>query len=200
MEVGDDNDSIIADADGEGVAITKQTDGMMVPSSFNDMFLFNAAVMGLTNHDWMTLILDQLDAIANNVSNPYRLQEECDVLALVLSKYQGPCPSAFALQSCSSRACESAASCQGTFVLSEFKAVVLASLRSLVSTEWDSEHEVAQLIICCRLVAIPGCHSCASRQPSSQRGRDLYYRSPGTGSGRCLPMFGPPDLLESWKR
>eukprot|EP00439_Symbiodinium_sp_Y106_P036889 s1403_g4.t1 len=118
-EMGDDNDSLVGDADGEGVAITKQTDGMMVPSSFNDMFLFNAAVMGLTNHDWMTLILDQLDAIANNVANPYRLQEECDVLALVLSKYQG------------------------TFVLSEFKAVVLASLRSLVSTEWDSDHEVA---------------------------------------------------------
>ena len=90
-EMGDDNDSLIGDADGEGVAITKQTDGMMVPSSFNDMFLFNAAVMGLTNHDWMTLILDQLDAIANNVANPYRLQEECDVLALVLSKYQGAC-------------------------------------------------------------------------------------------------------------
>ena len=30
----------------------------------------------------------------------------------------------------------------GSFVLSEFKAVVLASLRSLVSTEWDSDHEV----------------------------------------------------------
>lgn len=29
----------------------------------------------------------------------------------------------------------------GNFVLSEFKAVVLASLRSLVSTEWDSDHE-----------------------------------------------------------
>ena len=85
----DEVDSIAGEADGEGVAITKQTDGMMVPSSFNDMFLFNAAVMGLTNHDWMTLILDQLDAIANNVSNPYRMQEECDVLALVLSKYQG---------------------------------------------------------------------------------------------------------------
>lgn len=49
----------------------------MVPNSFNDMFLFNAAVMGLSNNDWMNLILDQLDAIALNVANPYRLQEEC---------------------------------------------------------------------------------------------------------------------------
>ena len=144
VEIGDDNDSIVAEADGEGVAITKQTDGMMVPSSFNDMFLFNAAVMGLTNHDWMTLILDQLDAIANNVANPYRLQEECDVLALVLSKYQGRNLRLLALLE---SLCPKVL--PGTFVLSEFKAVVLASLRSLVSTEWDSEHEVAQLSCCC---------------------------------------------------
>ena len=55
----------------------RTTEGMMVPNSFNDMFLFNAAVMGLSNNDWMNLILDQLDAIALNVANPYRLQEEC---------------------------------------------------------------------------------------------------------------------------
>ena len=54
----------------------------MVPNSFNDMFLFNAAVMGLSNNDWMILILDQLDAIALNVANPYRLQEECCLLEL----------------------------------------------------------------------------------------------------------------------
>ena len=143
-EMGDDNDSLVGDADGEGVAITKQTDGMMVPSSFNDMFLFNAAVMGLTNHDWMTLILDQLDAIANNVANPYRLQEECDVLALVLSKYQGAC-----LGSASAFCGSMPTRFPGTFVLSEFKAVVLASLRSLVSTEWDSDHEVPQLLCFC---------------------------------------------------
>ncbi|CAJ1369249.1 unnamed protein product [Effrenium voratum] len=110
------------DSEGEldlDLDMTKNTDGMMVPNSFNDMFLFNAAVMGLSNNEWMNLILDQLDAIANNVANPYRLQEECEVLALVLSRYHG------------------------SFVLSEFKAVVLASLRSLVPTEWTSEHEVA---------------------------------------------------------
>lgn len=108
-----------ADVDLELAEMTKTTEGMMVPNSFNDMFLFNAAVMGVSNNDWMILILDQLDAIALNVANPYRLQEECDILALVLSGYKG------------------------SFVLSEFKAVVLASLRSLVSTEWDSDHEVA---------------------------------------------------------
>ena len=56
----------------------------MVPNSFNDMFLFNAAVMGLSNNDWMNLILDQLDAIALNVANPYRLQEECHLLSILL--------------------------------------------------------------------------------------------------------------------
>lgn len=112
----DDSD---AEVDLELAEMTKTTEGMMVPNSFNDMFLFNAAVMGLSNNDWMNLILDQLDAIALNVANPYRLQEECEVLALVLSRYQG------------------------SFVLSEFKAVVLASLRSLVSSDWDSDHEVA---------------------------------------------------------
>lgn len=102
------------DSEGEldlDLDMTKNTDGMMVPNSFNDMFLFNAAVMGLSNNEWMNLILDQLDAIANNVANPYRLQEaggaarrgmhegrradseryrqECEVLALVLSRYHG---------------------------------------------------------------------------------------------------------------
>ena len=57
-------------------------------------------------------------------------QEECDVLTLVLDKQPGP------------------------IQLSEFKAgrlwaingaeaVMLASLRSLVPKEWDSDHEVA---------------------------------------------------------
>ena len=63
----------------------------MVPNSFNDMFLFNAAVMGLSNNDWMNLILDQLDAIALNVANPYRLQEECHLLGILLMG-KGPKP------------------------------------------------------------------------------------------------------------
>ena len=35
----------------------------------------------------MNLVLEQFDAIVTNVANSYRLQEECDVLSLVLSKY-----------------------------------------------------------------------------------------------------------------
>eukprot|EP00435_Cladocopium_sp_Y103_P045434 s1627_g13.t1 len=90
-----------------------------VPTSFNEMFLFNAAVMGLGENSWMVVILEQFHNIVTNVANSYRLQEECDVLTLVLDKQPGP------------------------IHLSEFKAVMLASLRSLVPKEWDSDHEVA---------------------------------------------------------
>ena len=37
----------------------------------------------------MNLVLEQFDAIVTNVANSYRLQEECDVLSLVLSKLPG---------------------------------------------------------------------------------------------------------------
>ncbi|CAL1147647.1 unnamed protein product [Cladocopium goreaui] len=90
-----------------------------VPTSFNEMFLFNAAVMGLGESGWMAVVLEQFHNIVTNVANSYRLQEECDVLSLVLDKQPGQ------------------------IHLSEFKAVMLASLRSLVPKEWDSDHEVA---------------------------------------------------------
>ncbi|CAE7448441.1 Tgm3 [Symbiodinium pilosum] len=90
-----------------------------VPTTFNEMFLFNAAVMGFGQSTWMHLVLDQFDDIVSNVANSYRLQEECDVLSLVLAQHPG------------------------SIRLSEFKAVMLASLRSLVPKEWDSNHEVA---------------------------------------------------------
>eukprot|EP00434_Breviolum_minutum_P025393 symbB.v1.2.022434.t1/scaffold1980.1/size93873/12 len=90
-----------------------------VPKTFNEMFLFNAAVMGFASSAWMQMVLDQFDDIVCNVANSYRLQEECDVLTLVLAKHRGP------------------------IKLPEFKAVMLASLRSLLPKDWDSTHEVA---------------------------------------------------------
>ena len=62
---------------------------MQVPTTFNEMFLFNAAVMGFAESGWMNLILDQFHNIVTNVANSYRLQEECDVLTLVLDKHEG---------------------------------------------------------------------------------------------------------------
>ncbi|CAE7940541.1 ANK1, partial [Symbiodinium sp. KB8] len=68
---------------------------------------------------WMRLVLTHWDAMATNVANTYRLQEECDVCSLVLAKYKG------------------------TINLYEFKAVMLSSLRSVLPAEWDMDHEVA---------------------------------------------------------
>ena len=83
------------------------------------MFLFNAAVMGFAQNQWMNNILESFDNIVSNVSNSYRMQEECELLSLTLDKYTG------------------------AVSLSEFQAVMLASLRSLVPKDWNSAHEVA---------------------------------------------------------
>mmetsp|Transcript_92718 Transcript_92718/g.202975 ORF Transcript_92718/g.202975 Transcript_92718/m.202975 type:complete len:1080 (+) Transcript_92718:95-3334(+) len=88
-----------------------------VPHTFTDMFQFNAAVMGFGNCGWMGEILASFDTIVTHVANSYRLQEECDVLSLRLAKFK-------------------------TINLGEYKAVMLASLRSLCK-EWGSDHEVA---------------------------------------------------------
>eukprot|EP00434_Breviolum_minutum_P001222 symbB.v1.2.001070.t1/scaffold33.1/size517934/22 len=92
---------------------------MKVPTTFNEMLLFNASVMGYGSSTWMNIVLQQFDDMVKNVANFGRLQEECDVMSLVLAKYKG------------------------RINLPEFKAVTLASLRSLLPAEWDSEHEVA---------------------------------------------------------
>jgi len=89
-----------------------------VPTTYDEMFLFNSAVMGFGNHIWMNEVLASFDTIVTNVSNSYRLQEECDVLSLRLAKYKG------------------------NINLPEYKAVMLASLRSLCK-DWGSLHEVS---------------------------------------------------------
>lgn len=92
-----------------------------IPTKFQDMFMFNAAVMGFGDRLWMGDALAAFDSIVCNVANSHRVQEECDVLSLRLAR------------------------CRGRIYLEEFKAVLLASLRSLVPKAWDSEHEVAWL-------------------------------------------------------
>eukprot|EP00913_Durusdinium_trenchii_P009133 g8583.t1 len=116
---------------------------MKVPTSFNEMFLFNAAVMGFAESGWMSYVLEQFDNIVTNVANSYRLQEEC----APDSETAMTDPNAM----CGSRY-------TGTINLPEFKSVTLASLRNIKSNnmrfadqqitlraaqEWDSEHEVA---------------------------------------------------------
>eukprot|EP00933_Yihiella_yeosuensis_P048361 TRINITY_DN4449_c0_g1_i4.p1 TRINITY_DN4449_c0_g1~~TRINITY_DN4449_c0_g1_i4.p1 ORF type:complete len:1155 (+),score=321.65 TRINITY_DN4449_c0_g1_i4:401-3466(+) len=102
-----------------GEASNKNNMAMKVPTTFNEMFSFNAAVMGFGGSNWMQDILVDFDDIVTNVANSYRLQECCDTLSLTLAKYTG------------------------TINLPEFKAVMLASLRSLVPKDWNSDHEVA---------------------------------------------------------
>jgi len=101
---------------------TKQAGSMVqnVPTTFKDMFLFNAAVMGFGTNMWMTEVLDCFDNIVRNVSNSNRLVEECEVLVCRISKV-----------------------CTGKVALSEFKACMLASLRSLLPKAWTTAHEVA---------------------------------------------------------
>lgn len=102
--------------DEEAVPTEKE---MKVPTTFNEMLLFNASVMGYGASTWMSIVLVQFDVMVRNVANFTRLQEECGVMSLVLAKYKGK------------------------ILLSEFKAVTLASLRSLLPQDWDGEHEVA---------------------------------------------------------
>ena len=100
---------------GETVAEDTLAEGgkeMKVPTTFNEMLLFNASVMGYGASTWMSIVLVQFDDMVRNVANFSRLQEECDVMSLVLAKYKGK------------------------IVLSEFKAVTLASLRSLLPQDF----------------------------------------------------------------
>lgn len=95
---------------------------MVGPKSYDQMFHFNAAVMGLTGRPWLKEVLDSFNAIVTNVANSARLQQECDLLALRISKCKG--------------------SAQGVH-LAEYRSCMLASLRSLLPKAWDSKHEVA---------------------------------------------------------
>ncbi|CAJ1356218.1 unnamed protein product [Effrenium voratum] len=83
------------------------------------MFQFNATVMGYGHSDWMLIILQVFGPMVVNAANPTRLIEEADVLSVQLSKVTVK------------------------MELVEFKAVMLASLRSLLPKTWSSECEVA---------------------------------------------------------
>lgn len=105
----------------DGIKLKERTGkDMKVPTTFKEMFLFNAAVMGFGNSNWMSIILEQFDAMVMNIANSHRLSEECDVLSLVLAKED-----------------------EASIHLVEFRSVMLATLRSLCPKDWDTDHEVA---------------------------------------------------------
>jgi len=111
-------------ADGVEGTGEKSASGQMsanqVPTTFNEMFKFNSAVMGFGTAMWMQEVLLCFDNIVTNVANPGRLQEECDVLVLRISKVA-----------------------KGKVNFSEYKSCMLASLRSLLPKDWSTQHEVA---------------------------------------------------------
>merc|ERR1711865_983799 len=82
-----------------------QLSANQVPTTFNEMFKFNSAVMGFGTAMWMQEMLSCFDSIVTNVANPGRLQEECDVLVLRISKVA-----------------------KGKVAFSEYKSCMLASL------------------------------------------------------------------------
>merc|ERR1719269_127678 len=99
----------------------KQQEGIQnIPTTFKEMFQFNAAVMGFGQNLWMNEILDLFDNIMSNFANVGRVQEECSVLTIRMSKVT-----------------------TGKVNLPEFKSCMLASLRSLLPKEWTTGHEVA---------------------------------------------------------
>jgi len=116
MEHGGSVEDQLKEAKGETVT----TLGQNVPTTYPEMFMFNAAVMGFGTSVWMNEVLACFDNIVTNVSNSARLQEECDVLALRIARVV-----------------------KGSVNLGEYKSCMLASLRSLLPKDWDTGHEVA---------------------------------------------------------
>eukprot|EP00929_Paragymnodinium_shiwhaense_P115088 TRINITY_DN836_c0_g4_i1.p1 TRINITY_DN836_c0_g4~~TRINITY_DN836_c0_g4_i1.p1 ORF type:complete len:1114 (-),score=334.64 TRINITY_DN836_c0_g4_i1:325-3666(-) len=99
----------------------KKDDGTQnIPTSFADMFRFNAAVMGFGQNLWMNEILDVFNPIMTNFAAVNRVCEECQVLTVRIAKVSS-----------------------GKVNLGEFKSCMLASLRSLLPKDWTTAHEVA---------------------------------------------------------
>ncbi|CAJ1337787.1 unnamed protein product [Effrenium voratum] len=90
-----------------------------VPRTFEAMFRFNAAVMGVSRHEWMYQVLGSFDAMVHNISQSNALQVECNVVSLRIAKVHGEVK------------------------FSTFKAVMLSTLRAMLPTEWGPDYETA---------------------------------------------------------
>merc|ERR1719277_2402673 len=104
-------------------AHTKSKENSMIdniPTTFPQMFQFNAAVMGFGTSLWMNEVLACFDNIVSNVANSSRLVEECDILVCRIAKVS-----------------------TGKVNLAEYKSCMLASSRSLLPKDWTTHHEVA---------------------------------------------------------
>ena len=86
-----------------------------------EMFTFNVAVMGYGDRAWMKEVLACFNNILVNIANSARLEEECSITVLRVTKVVGKNAVKFA----------------------EYKSCMLASLRSLLPKDWSTAHEVA---------------------------------------------------------
>merc|ERR1740138_1260719 len=77
-------------AEGESKDASKGVDSnamvQNVPTTYKEMFQFNAAVMGYGTSLWMNEVLAQFDNIVENIASPARLQEEASILVLRIAK------------------------------------------------------------------------------------------------------------------
>jgi len=94
-----------------------------VPRTFTEMFQWNCAVMGLSGRAWMNEILSSFAAMVEHIADLRRLQQECNIVSIRIAKVT--------------------AAGVNWVNLSEFKSCMLAALRSLLPTAWDTTHEVA---------------------------------------------------------
>ena len=94
-----------------------------VPRTFTEMFQWNCAVMGLSGRKWMQEILSSFAAMVEHIADMRRLQQECNIVSIRIAKVT--------------------AAGVSWVNLSEFKSCMLAALRSLLPTVWDTTHEVA---------------------------------------------------------
>ncbi|CAE8735547.1 unnamed protein product, partial [Polarella glacialis] len=95
--------------------------GQVVPSTYTEMFEFNASVMGFGKSNWLWEVNASFDDMVRNIGDSPRLQEECEVLALRISKTAGSAP----------------------VKLGEYRSVMLAALRSMLPKTWNPDHEAA---------------------------------------------------------
>merc|ERR1719456_1151199 len=117
---GDDTGEATGAKGKEGAGAGNMMSANQVPTTYDEMFKFNAAVMGFGGNTWLNEVLACFDNIVSNVSNSNRLQEECDVLVLRISRVA-----------------------KGNVNFSEYKSCMLASLRSLLPKDWSTQHEVS---------------------------------------------------------
>lgn len=96
--------------------------GSTLPTSFQEMFQINAAVMGFSRSSstWMPVVLDSVERIVLHVTSAERIKEETMLLALRLNNFP-----------------------PGAVNLSEFKSCLLAALRSTLPQVWTPKHEEA---------------------------------------------------------